>query len=88
MFVSQALSADRSCQATVNQAAVQRLIGGLPECSTYTGGYCQARQKLLLEMVKYPACHLGRLMHQQVPEDWQWYQRPVRIIDGTTVTMP
>jgi hypothetical protein len=44
MFVSQALSADRSCQAIVNQSAVQRLTGGLPGCSTHTGGYCRARQ--------------------------------------------
>ena len=38
MFVSQALSADRSCQAIVNQSAVQRLTGGPPGCSTQTGG--------------------------------------------------
>ena len=38
MFVSQALSADHSCQNVVNQAAVQRLIDGLPSCSTHTGG--------------------------------------------------
>lgn len=88
MFVSQALSADRSCQAIVNQAAVQRLAGGLPQCSTHNGGYCRARQRLPLGMVRSLARHLGSLMHQQVPDDWQWYQRNVRIIDGTTVTMP
>ena len=46
MFIAQALSSDRSCQNVVNQAAVQRLVSGLPTCSTNTSGYCQARVQL------------------------------------------
>jgi hypothetical protein len=38
MFVTQAMSADRSCQHIVNQAAFQRVVTGLPTCSTQTGG--------------------------------------------------
>ncbi len=34
MFLAQALSEDRSCQRAVNDAAVKRLTGGLPVCST------------------------------------------------------
>jgi len=37
MFVAQALSADRSCQHVVNQAAVQRLVTGLPTCRALAG---------------------------------------------------
>ena len=37
MFMAQALSADRSCQKAVNEIAVKRLAGGLPQCSTHTG---------------------------------------------------
>ena len=43
MFLAQALHADRSCQRAVNEAAVKRLVGGLPVCSTHTGAYCRAR---------------------------------------------
>src|SRR3989338_1020485 len=50
MFLSQALSADRSCQRAVNEAAVKRLIGGLARASTHTGGYCRARRRLPLAM--------------------------------------
>lgn len=32
--------------------------------------------------------HLGQLIDQQVPEAWRWQGRRVRIVDGTTVTMP
>ena len=51
MFMAQALSADRSCQKAVNELAVKRLAGGLPQCSTHTGAYCRARARLPLEMV-------------------------------------
>lgn len=88
MFVAQALSADRSCQHVVNQAAVQRLVTGLPICSTNTGGYCQARQRLPLEMVSGLTRYLGHQIDQQLPDEWRWHGRRVRLIDGTTVTMP
>src|SRR5665647_1414560 len=33
MFLAQALMPDRSCQNIVNDSAVKRLMGGLPQCS-------------------------------------------------------
>ena len=88
MFVTQALSADRSCQHVVNQAAVQRLVTGVPACSTHTGGYCRARQRLPLEMVSGLTRYLGQQIDQQLPSEWRWHGRRVRLVDGTTVTMP
>jgi hypothetical protein len=88
MFLAQALSADRSCQNAVNDSAIKRLAGGLPLCSTATGAYCQARQRLPLEMVSRLTTLTGRQMAEQVPERWRWRGRPVRLVDGTTVTMP
>lgn len=88
MFITQALSADRSCQNIVNQAAVKRLIGGLTPCSTYTGGYCQARQRIPLDMVTELTRYLGTIIDDKVPDDWRWKGRKVKIADGTTVTMP
>lgn len=88
MFIAQAMSADRSCQNIVNQAAVQRLVGGLPPCSTHTGGYCRARQRLPLELVAELSRYLGKQIDQKVPSQWRWKGRRVRLVDGTTVTMP
>jgi hypothetical protein len=88
MFVAQALSADRSCQHIVNQAAVKRLVTGLPTCSTHTGGYCRARQRLPLEMVSGLTRYLGQKIDQQLPDKWRWHGRRIRLVDGTTVTMP
>ena len=88
MFLAQALRADRSCQNAVNDSAIKRLAGGLPVCSTATGAYCQARQRLPLEMVSTLAASTGRRMADQVPQEWLWRGRRVRLVDGTTVTMP
>lgn len=88
MFVAQTLSADRSCQNAVNQAAVHRLVSGLPVCSTQTGGYCRARQRLPVDMVSGLARCVGQYIDQKVPREWHWQGRRVRLVDGTTVTMP
>ena len=60
MFLAQALSADGSCQKAVNDVAVKRLAGGLPLCSTGTGAYCRARERLPVEMVCTLARYTGR----------------------------
>ena len=88
MYLAQAMSEDRSCQKAVNDAAIKRVVAGLSPCSIATGGYCQARQRLPLEMVSTLVRHTGELMHHQVPEQWRWYGRRVHLIDGTTVTLP
>ena len=46
MFLSQAMSADRSCQNIVNIKALQGSICGLNNVSTQTGSYCKARKRL------------------------------------------
>ncbi|MDJ0806681.1 MAG: IS4 family transposase [Gammaproteobacteria bacterium] len=88
MFVSQAMSADRSCQHIVNQAAIQRLVNGLPSCSTHTGGYCRARKRLPLEMVQGLSRYLGQQIDQRVSDAWRWQGRKVRLVDGSTLTLP
>ena len=89
LFLAQAMNADRSCQNIVNQAALQRLHGGFKTIgSTHTGGYCRARQRLPIEMVSQLTQHLGKQIDSRVPEAWLWQGRRVRIVDGTTVTMP
>lgn len=88
MFMAQALKPDRSCQGIVNDAAVKRLLHGLPRCSTKTGAYCKARVRLPLDMVSGMAIATGRLIAGQVPDRWRWGGRRVRLVDGTTLTLP
>ena len=88
MFLAQAMNADRCCQNVVDDTAVRRLSGGLPHCSTATGGYCRARQRLPVDMVSALTRHTGQLIAAHAPAFWCWRGRPVRLVDGTTVTMP
>lgn len=88
MFLSQAMSADRSCQNAVNRHAIERLSEGLSPTSVRTGGYCRARKRLPLGMIKDLTTFLGRQMDEVTPSSWLWESRKVRIVDGTTVTMP
>jgi hypothetical protein len=88
MFLAQALSADRSCQKAVNDVAIMRLAGGLPQCSTHTGAYCRARQRLPVEMVCNLVQQTGRMIAEEVPQWWHWRGRPIRLVDGTTLVMP
>lgn len=88
MFLAQALSTDRSCQRAVNDAAIKRLAGGMTGCSTSTGAYCRARQRLPMEMVSALVRQSGQLMAATALDTWHWQGRPVRLVDGTTVSMP
>jgi len=88
MFLAQALSADRSCQKAVDEAAARRVATGLRACSTSTGAYCSARARLPVEMVRTLARYTGHWITAHVPQPWCWRGRPVRLVDGTTVGMP
>lgn len=88
MFITQCLSSDGSCQNAVNQAAMARLHGKLPICSAHTGGYCRARQRLPLQMIQAISQTVARQVTEAVPDQWCWRGRRVRIVDGTTISMP
>lgn len=88
MFLSQAMSADRSCQNAVNNREVRRTFGGMRRGNTYTGSYCKARRRLPTALVKELARHTGKIAGETLPKNWLWKGRSVKLIDGTTVTMP
>ena len=88
MFLAQALNTDRSCQKAVNKTALHRAAGSLPPCSTHTGAYCRARKRLPTPMVCTLARSTGQRVMAHAPRSWHWRNRPVRLVDGTTVTMP
>ena len=88
MFLGQVLASDHSCQRAVDETTVRRLNAGLRPNSTNTGGYCSARSRLPLPMVQSLARYTGRAISRLAPEAWRWHGRRVRIVDGTTMTLP
>ena len=71
MFLSQALSTDRSCQRAVNEAAVKRLIADLTPVSTHTGAYCRARMRLPQTMLSNLVQVTGRMIGDRAPSSWR-----------------
>lgn len=88
MFMKQVLASDRSCQRAVNGWAAQRAVEGLSVQSIRTGAYCQARQRLPLEMVEGLTRETGRLLSEQAQPAWRWRGRTVKLADGTGISMP
>lgn len=88
MFLGQAMSFDGSCQNAVNEANVNRLLNGLSTAGSGTGGYCLARQRLPLEMIRTLARQTGVLLSSHTPRKWMWRGREIKLVDGTTIQMP
>lgn len=89
MFLGQVLSADGSCQNAVDEAIVNRLLNGVTDVgSANTGGYCHARQRLPIEMVRQLARQTGALLTNHTPHAWLWRGRHVKLTDGTTCLLP
>ena len=88
MFLTQTLNEDSSCQKVVNNSVIKRVVDGRSLTSTSTGAYCKARQRLPLKMITGLVKKSAQLIDQQTPEQWLWRGKRVRLIDGTTVTMP
>ena len=88
MFLGQVLSADGSCQQAVNEAIVHRMLNGMKISSANTGGYCSARGRLPQAMIKETARHIGASLSNPLPQTWLWRGRHVKLVDGTTVSLP
>lgn len=88
VFLSQALSPDPSCRNAVARLLAFRTARGLPPCSTQTGSYCTARQRLPETFLSQLVQQTGRELAQQAPAAWRLHGRAVKIVDGTTVSMP
>lgn len=88
MFLAEALCADHSCQKVVHDRSVKRLVLGLPPGRTPTGAYCRARKRLPVERIHTLARHAGEAVSARAPTAWPGRGHPVRLVDGTIITMP
>ena len=88
LFMAQTLNTDASCQATIDRHVVERIANDLSPCSTATGAYCRARQRLPLTMVRSLLQHTGNWLTGEASAAWRWQGRAVKLVDGTTITMP
>lgn len=87
-FLSQVLSPDHSCRDAVARLIAWRTSHGMRACSANTGSYCEARQRLPLQVLTTLVRQSGHQLQAACDTAWLWKGRVVKIVDGTTVTMP
>jgi hypothetical protein len=88
VFLSQCLSADHSCRDAVARLIAWRVTRGLKPCSAETSAYCTARNDLPEEVVHELMRDTGKQVEDESPHTWLWHGRKVRVVDGSTITMP
>jgi hypothetical protein len=88
LFIEQVLGSDHSCQDAVARGLSTRVALGQPSCSLNTGPYCKARARLPLALLARLGREVGSRLCAGQPEAWRWRGREVKLIDGTTVSMP
>jgi hypothetical protein len=87
-FLSQALSADHSCRQAVARLRAFLTGEGKTPCAAETGPYCKARQRLSETVCVRLAHEVGNRLHQRTSDPGLLGGRPIKLVDGTTVSMP
>jgi len=88
VFLSQCFSPDHSCRDAVARLAAWLAAQGRRPCSAETGAYCTAREQLPEAGCQRLVGRTGKKVEDEAPDDWLWKGRRVRVVDGSTITMP
>jgi hypothetical protein len=87
MFLHQALNPGCSCRRTLIKATGWISSFSRMRISTSTSGYCQARGRLALNRLETVLAGIRDWLEQQVPSEQLWHGRPVRIVDGSMISL-
>jgi len=89
-FLAQVLERGSSCRDALRRITAwwQFENPKAPLPSTKTGGYGQARLRLADPVLAQIGTHLAEQLERNLPSEERWLGRRVKIIDGTTASMP
>lgn len=88
VFLSQVLDPDHSCRAAVARFLAWRTAQGLAPCSADPSAYNKARQRLPQGVLTRLTRLTGRQAQDHAPAPWRWNGRTLKVVDGSTVSMP
>jgi hypothetical protein len=89
-FLSQALHAgtERSRKAAVERIRSLCVTLGIDAPSSDSGADCRARAKLRETVLQRLTYEVADALEAQVPKEWLWFGRHVKIADGSTLLAP
>jgi hypothetical protein len=87
-FLSQAIEEDKSQQAAVSRIVATAIANGEPAPSVNTSAFSQARSNLDEESISLLAKTTAQEVVAHLPKEWLWKQKRIKIVDGSTVSMP
>jgi hypothetical protein len=87
-FLSQVIRADQSCQGALAQVIAHFASQGKETPSANTAAYCKARKRLPEETLPDLTRESAEQLESQAKPEWLWRNRHVKLIDGSTVSMP
>jgi len=87
-FLSQAIGADKSCQAAVSQITTHIICNGNEPPSANTAAYCKARARLPESVLSGLTKNSGQQLENQAKPKWLWRNKHVKLVDGATLSMP
>ena len=88
LFLSQVLAADGSCREVVRGFLGWLALDRGRRASANTGGYCRARSRLPLHDLERLQSEIAQRGEQMEPGHMRWYGRRVKVVDGSSVSMP
>jgi Insertion element 4 transposase N-terminal len=87
-FLSQVLAPDQTCHNAVSQIIAYLTGFGVELPSTDTSAYCQARSRLPEKLIEKLFSQTAQSLEEKVRAEHLWCGRNVKVIDGSTVSMP
>lgn len=87
-FLSQVIDADQSQQAAVSRVIAEFIARGEEPPSANTSAYSQARSKLSESLLSGLVRDSAAQLVAETPNEWLWNGRKIKLVDGSTVSMP
>jgi hypothetical protein len=87
-FLAQVLSDDHSCRDAVSRIIAHRASNGEIICSPSTASYCNARSRILTDVLRTLATRTAEELEASAADQWKWNGRSVLIFDGSSISMP
>jgi Transposase DDE domain len=88
IFLSQILSDDQSCDDAIDRFQKFRHDQKIDAVSSESTSYCEARQRLPEVVTWELVRRTGKSILENAKSAWLFHNRQVKIIDGSTVSMP